>query len=374
MRRLGRASSNRRWLLSVVVLVVAALALSACGEDDDEGGGGGGPRQTIDAATLDGIESGNLDLTLAVDVPGKKGGDFDLTVSGPFEGGEEGELPRLDFDASAKGSAGGEELDFEGGLVLLPSTAFVNYEGVEYEVDPTTYSFVEPLLNPASAPGQGGEGSESRCEEAVGELPVGSFVDGLRGGETVDVEGTETTKVSGDLDVAGALDVLLDLSEEPACRAQLAVAGDLPPRKEIEAARDEIETGIKEGRVDVYVGEDDIVRRITANLEIEPGRRSGSGPGRATVHIGLTLSEVNEEQEISAPADAKPLNDLFLKLGINPLELLDALEGEGLGDLLEGIGGAATGGGSAAKQQRYLRCLGEARTPVDLQRCARLAS
>ncbi|HEX5763641.1 MAG TPA: hypothetical protein VFY04_11050 [Solirubrobacterales bacterium] len=350
----------------LLATLVAALALSACGEG---GGSGGEPRETIDSATLEGIESGNLDLSLAVDVPGKEGGDFDLQISGPFRGGGDGELPELDFDATAKGTAGGEEIDFEGGLVLLPNTAFVNYEGTEYEVDPTTYSFIEPILNPAA---QGQARSEGRCEEAVGELEVSRFIDNLRGGDGTDVEGTDTTKVSGDLDVSGALDALLDLSEEPACKAQTAAAGELPARKEVEAARDEIEAGVKEARIEVYVGEDDIVRQISAVLEIEPRRGSGSGPRRASIDFELKLSGVNEEQDIAAPQGAKPLNDLFLRLGINPLELLGLLEGEGLGEIIDGIGSAAGGGSGGVSQQQYLKCLGEVSSPTDVQKCLRL--
>lgn len=361
--------TSRPRLVSALAALVLATGFVACG---DGGSGGGDPRETIESATLDGIESGHLDLTLAVDAPGKEGGDFDLSLSGPFRSGGKGELPELDFDATVQGSLGGEELDFDGGLVLLPGTAYVNYEGVEYEVDSTSYGVIEPILDPVA---QGQSGANVRCEEAVGELPVGTFVDNLRGGEGVEVEGTDTTKVSGDLDVPGALDALLDLSEEPACKAQASAAGELPSRKEVEAAQDEIEAGLKGARIDVYVGEDDIVRQISAALEVEPRQRSTSGPQRASIDFELKLSGVNEEQEIAAPKNPKLLNDLFLKLGINPLELLGLLEGEGLVELIEDLGSAATGDGSGrADQQQYVKCLSEASTPVDLQRCSRLAS
>lgn len=362
---------SRLRLVSVLAALVAAIALTACGEG---GGGGGDPRSTIDSATLRGIDSGKLDLSLAVDVPGREGGDFQLQLSGPFQGGEGGDLPRLDLDATAKGSAGGERLDFEGGIVLLTDSAYVNYKGVEYEVDQTSFSIIEPILNPRAGAGQGESEASIGCQEAVGDLRVSSFVDRLAGGEGVDVEGTDTTKVSGDLDVAGALDAILGLADDPACKSQLSTAGELPSRGEVEAAQEEVEEGLKRAHVDVYVGEDDIVRRIAAQLEIEPPQRSGGGPGRANVDFDLTLSEVNEEQEISAPKNAKPLNDLFLKLGVNPLELLGLLEGGGLAELIEEVGSAATDAGSGrADQRRYLKCLGEASTPLDLQKCTRLS-
>jgi len=89
---------------------------------------------------------------------------------------------------------------------------------------------------------------------------------------------------------------------------------------------------------------------------------------------------VNEEQEISTPDNAKPLNDLFQKLGVNPIELLQGVQGgEGLGGLLEGLGGStgaelpgledSMGGGGG--QDEYLKCIQSASTPVDLQNCTK---
>ena len=55
--------------------------------------------------------------------------------------------------AGAKGSAKGEDIDFEGGLTLLSDRAYVNYEGTEYEVDPTTFGFVKSGFEQASSRG-----------------------------------------------------------------------------------------------------------------------------------------------------------------------------------------------------------------------------
>jgi hypothetical protein len=289
------------------------------------------------------------------------------------------------------GSFDDEEVKFDGGLVLLPNSAYVNYEGTDYEVDPTTFSFVESALEQAQR--QGGAGGDpadvTACQEAASKLEVGNFVDGLSDDGGADVGGTSTTKVSGDLDVSGAIDALVELAEDPACSAQIGAAGALPSESEVEEAKSQVGEAVKTAHIDVYVGEDDIVRQVSAQLAIDPPKGSGKGPQTAEIEFELKLTEVNEEQEISAPDGAKPLNDLFLKLGVNPIELLELLQGEGgaggLGGLLEGLGAAAdnsgadsnsrggSGSGSAGGgQQAYLKCLGEARTPVDLQNCAKL--
>jgi hypothetical protein len=332
--------SRQRFPIALVVLIGLASALVACGDS-----GSDDPKTVINEATLQGIESGVLDLSLAVDAKGKEGGDLDLTLSGPFEEGGGGgvDLPQLDLTAKANGSVNGERIDFDGGLVLLPSSAYVNYKGVDYEVDPSTYGFVESYVEPQSVEGapQGESTGLTACQETVGELKPADFTDKLKDGGEVDVGGTSTTKVSGELDVASAIDSLIELTEDPACEAQLRGARQLPSASELKEAKGEIQTAVRSAKVDVYVGDDDIVRRISAQIEIEPKKGTGKGPRSADVDFDLQLTEVNEEQEIAAPQGAKPLSDLFLRLGVNPLELLGLLQGEGdPTELLERIGGA----------------------------------
>jgi hypothetical protein len=371
--------SRLRSAFTLAVLIALATALAACGDEGNGGGGGGNAQSVLDRATLKGVESGVVDLSLALDAQGEEGGDADLSLSGPFQGAtEKGEKPQFDLEAKVDGSFGDESIDFEGGLVLLPNSAYVSYEGTEYEVDPTTFSFVESALEQAQREAGGEGGSTTACQEAAAELEIGNFVDDLSEDGDADVGGTSTTKVSGDLDVAEAIDSLVELAEDPACSAQVGAAGQLPSRSEIDEAKDEIEQAVKTAHIDVYVGDDDIVRQISAQVEIEPeGGSGGEGLQSIAMELELKLTEVNEEQEISAPDGAKPLNDLFLKLGVNPIELLGLLQGEGgqpdLGNLLEGLGAAAGGGSGGGNQQAYLECLGKARTPVDLQDCDRLA-
>lgn len=382
--------SRVRFLFALAATVVLATAFAACG-----GGGGGGssekPQTVVDNATLKGVESGNLELSLSVNAKGKEGGNLDVSLSGPFQGEGGGKLPQLDMKASAKGSINGEDVNFDGGLVLLPNSAYVEYKGVSYEVDPTTFSFVKQAIKQAQQQAGAKEGAEgtNACQEAAEDVKFSDFMENLSNEGGADVGGTETTKVSGDLNVSGAVDTVVKLAEEPACAAQLG-ASPLPPPSELGKAKGEIDKALKSAHVDVYVGEDHIVRRVTAQLTIEPPK-SGEGPESVELELDVSLTGVNEEQKIEAPSGAKPLQDLFLKLGVNPIELLGGEGGTGgLGSLLEGLGGAggSSGGGSSsggsaeaegegsaggsAGQQAYLECIQGAKTPVDLQKCARL--
>jgi hypothetical protein len=336
--------SRLRFFLSFAAVVALATAFAACGGGSSDKSGES-PQKVVDEATLQGVDSGRLDLSLGVKAAGEQGGNIDASLSGPFQSGGKGKFPQLDLTAKANGKVNGQDLNFEGGLTLLPNSAYVGYQGTEYEVDPTTFSFVESALKQAQQ--QGGAEGESpgvtACQEEAGKLKVADFVENLGNEGSADVDGTTTTKVSGDLNVAGAIDALVELAEGPACSAQLGAVGPLPSKSEIEQARNEVKSALKTAHADLYVGDDNIVRRIAAQLKIEP-KNTGSGPKSVEIDLDLKLTEVNEEQQISAPGKAKPLNDLFLKLGINPVELLGLLNGEGggegIGSLLEGLGEA----------------------------------
>jgi hypothetical protein len=367
--------SRVRIFALVASLAALSIAFAACGSG---GGGGEDPQSVIEDATLQGVESGNLDLKLDVKSEGKKGGNLSVSLSGPFQAGGKESLPQLAMTAKANGSAEGKPVDFEGGLTLLSDRAFVEYKGTEYEVDPTTFGFVKSGFEQAQQQG-GEEGSEiTACQEAATGLKVGDFVDNLKNEGSADVEGTSTTKVSGDLNSGSAVDAIIKLTENPACSAQLEAAGPLP-LSELKSAKGELSKAIKKAHADVYVGDDNIIRKVATQLSVEMEGET------VEIALELSLGEVNEEQEISAPANAQPLEGLFQKLGINPIELLEGLNGgeEGLGNLLEGLTGGggqtsegagiegAPSGGSGG-QQAYLECLQGIETPTDLQKCANL--
>jgi hypothetical protein len=370
-----------RFRLFALLAAIAALAIAfaACGGSSKSSED---PQKVIDNASLEGVKSGNLDLSLGVKSEGEEGGDLNVALSGPFQSGTAGNLPQFALEGKAKGTVSGEDIDFEGGLTLLSDRAYVNYKGTEYEVDPTTFGFVKSGFEQAEQEGgsEGNSADVTACQEAATGLKVADFVDNLTNEGSAEVDGTDTTKISGDLNTGAAIDALIKLTENPACSAQLEAAGPLPIG-ELEKAKGELTTAVKTAHVDVYVGDDNIIRKIAAELTIEP---KGTKKEKVEVEFELSLSGVNEEQKISAPSGAKPLQGLFLKLGINPIELLEAgSSGEGLGSLLEGItgggsssssgeGSSSEGSGGSGGQQAYLNCIKGAKTPADLQNCASL--
>lgn len=363
-----------RILALFAALVAVASVFAACGgSSSDSGDSNEDPQKVVENAGLEGVKSGKLDLSLHVTSEGKEGGDVEVKLSGPFEAGVKGELPQLEMSAEASGSAMGEDLDFEGGLTVLTDRAFVDYKGSAYEIDPTTFGFIKSAVEQA----QQQEGSESgdvtACQKAAEGIKFSQFAEELVNEGSVDVDGTSTTKVSGDVDVSGGIDAVIQLTEDPACSSQLEAAGPLP-LDELEEAKGELSKAVKNAHIDLYVGDDDIVRKVAVELTIQP---PGAADEKVELEMELSLAEVNEEQSFSAPSDAKPLEALFKDAGINPREIGKILEG-GLGGLLDEVGGgsgsSSFGGssGDSAARQEYTECLQGADTPADLQKCASL--
>jgi len=369
--------SRFRIFALLATLAILATVFAACGGGSDSSNEDADT--VVESATLEGVKSGEIDLSLHVKAEGDEGGEVDVSLSGPFQGaGGKEQLPELQMNAKASGEAEGDSFDFDGGLMLLSDRAFISYEGDDYEVDPTTFGFLRSSFEQAQQQGGSESTDVTACQKAAEGIKFSQFMDNLKNEGGADVDGTSTTKVSGDLNASGAIDTVIKLTEDPACASQLEAAGQLPV-DELEAARGEVSSALKKAHIDLYVGDDEIIRKVDAEATIEPKDAPGE---KVELELELTLSGVNEDQTISAPSGAKPLEDLFKKVGVDPLELLEAgSSGGGIGGLLEGIGsssggsageGSSSAGGSAADQKAYVQCLQGAESAADIQSCASL--
>lgn len=370
--------------IRILALFAALLALAgtfaACGSSGSDSSNED-PQKVVEEASLEGAKSGELDLSMHVKAEGDEGGEFDVDLSGPFEAGAKNELPQLEMTAAVDGTARGENVDFEGKLTMLTDRAFVEYEGTSYEVDPTTFGFLKASFEQAQQQG-GSEADLTACQKAAEGIKFTQFVQNLENEGSEDVGGTTATKISGDLKVSSAIDAVIQLTEDPACSSQLEAVGPLP-LSELEEAKAELAKSVKRSHVEIAVGDDHIIRKFAVELGIEPPKAKGEA---VELELELSLSGVNDEQSFDSPSDAKPIEGLFKKLDVNPLELLEAGKSGGLNGLLEGITGGSLGGGSssggsssdsseaggAQAQKAYVQCLQKAKTSADLQKCASL--
>lgn len=312
--------SRIRVPLILAALCIAAVALTACG------GGSKDPQQVLESASFEGIESAAFDGALEIESKGSQGGHLDVSFSGRAQA-EEG----VEVTAKVGGSARGKPVDLEGGLTLFSDRAFVNYRGVEYEVDPNNYGIAKPLFFPALAEKSGAEIRE--CRRAASGIEVGGLLENLSNDGSVEVDGAKTTEISGELDVAAAVEAFVGFAEEPACSTQFEALSPFALYK-VHLLGEELVASAEKSTVHVYVGDDGIIRKFSAELRGVPG----AGQAPVTVNIELTLSEVNEEQKINAPAHAKPIFTLLGKLGVSPFEFLSwSRGGEGVRKLGESV-------------------------------------
>jgi hypothetical protein len=343
--------------LSLIVLLAAlGLTLAACGGDD---GGEEDPREVLEQtfSNDDPIEKGEIELQVEI---AAEGGDQPGTLEGRFGGPfsvPEGKVPEFDLDVDIE--AGGEqgEFTFEGGLASDGTSGFVNFQGTDYVVpqellDQFASSFIQLQ--------ERGEGSQgSRCSlERLG-ISALDWITDLENEGTEDVEGVETTHIAGRGDTAA---LVADLEEIAGCqRANIPVDA---------SQLDQLEETVESAEVDVYTGVDDRrLRRLSASFDLAPAPDTPGAPDSVAVDLVVTLSELDQEQTIEAPADAQPLRSLLEQLGIDPESI------GGKGALRGGLGGLPQAGGPPAEPSddasaAYLQCLQRARGPEAVQACA----
>lgn len=362
---------HRIRLISILAIaMLAALVLAAC---SDDGGGDEDPQELLQAtfSNDDKISSGVFDLSLDVTTEGgDDAGTFEGSLGGPFQS-EEGAFPQ--FDLSAEANLDSESQDFNGsaGITSAGGAAFVSFQDSDYEVpqelfDQFTSSFVQLQEQNEEQAGEGGNFLSS-----LGIDPTGWLTDLENEGEE-DVEGTETVKVTGEADVPGLVEDLKKIAENAPQAAQRVTPEQL-------AQLDELVDVIENADFSIYTGaDDDLLRKIEGTMDLQPAEGEGASES-VSLEFSLTLSELNEPQEIAAPANPQPLQGLLEQFGI---------DAGSLGDL----GGAVGGGGSGASEpsgtlpeaggspqppsgdasQAYLECLQNAQGAAAVQQCAEL--
>jgi hypothetical protein len=323
--------------LAVVALLGAGL-VAGCGGDDE--GGDEDPQQVLDETFSNdqAINSGVFDLSLGISAEGEEGGSFDASLGGPFQGDEDatGEFPQFDLTASLTGEGGGESIDFEGGLIATSDQAFVSYQGTNYEVPQEFFDQIKQLSERAAAQSEEQQGQDSSAVfDRLGIDPSNWLTEPTNEGNE-DVEGTDTIHIHADADVPAIVEDITSIAEQTGAGA----TGTIDPDELAE-----VEDAIDEASIDVYTGaEDNILRRLALTLGVTPPEGDTSGVDSADVEFSLTFSEVNEEQTIEAPSDARSFSDLESEIGLPPGTLESGLSG-GLGGGPGGLGGGSLGGG-----------------------------
>jgi hypothetical protein len=342
-----------------MLLALLALALVACGGDDgDEASSSTDVNQLLEQ-TFSGdkrIDSGKVDLAVRVETQGgDEPGTVSLDLDGPFQSEGEGRLPRFRLDVSFEG--GGQSVT--AGATSTGDQGFVSYQGTDYALSGPVFQQFKAAYEQAQKQGAQQQGQSLAT---LGIDPRKWLTDARNAGEA-DVGDTETIKITGGVDVPRLLD---DVNAALERLRSLGVEGseDLPERLSEEQMQQATEA-IDNLSVEIYTGkEDKILRRLVVALDLTAPEGSDTGGATsAAVKLDLQLLDVNEDQEIEAPQDARPFE-----------ELAESLRGLGLPfGGAPGSGSGAGGGTSRQNLEKFSRCVQDAGNNTAKQReCSKL--
>jgi len=336
--------------LAVLALAVflAGLALVGCGGSGDAADGNTDVNELLrDTFSGDNeISSGRLDA--AVDV--KADSTAAIKLSGPFQSTGEGKLPKLALEASFEGD--GQSLT--GGVTSTGDQGFVSFGGTSYEIaGPVFQQFKAGYEESAK---QGTQKDQSLA--SLGMDPRRWLTNARNAGEAK-VGDTDTVKITGDVDVPKLLD---DVNRALGRIRSLGVQGaDRLPEQLTDAERKQVADAVEDLGVEIYTGADD---RILRRMVIALRARGEQASQTADVRFDLQLLDVNEDQDIEAPGDAKPFEELVKKL-----------QSMGLGNLGALGAGAGDGGGASdqANVEKYSQCIQDAQgDDAKIRKCADL--
>jgi hypothetical protein len=352
---------------AVLLPLLAALALvvAACGGGDSDDGAS--PTTDVNellTQTFTGskeVKSGILDLTMKLEAKGggsQLDGPVSIRLAGPFQAEDGGKLPKFKLDAAFEGA--GQSI--QAGATSTGDKGFLSFQGTDYAVDNQVFQQFKAGFEQAQK--QGADGGQQSFA-SLGMDPRKWLTSPRNEGEAK-VGDDDTIKITGGIDVARLLDDVNNALEQ-ASSLGLGSSGQVP-EKLTERQKRQVTKAVKDPRVEIYTGKDDkIMRRMVVNLGVDDKASKTTG----TVLFDVSIQDLNEDQDIAEPADAKPFGDLLGQLGGL------GLGGSGAGGS-SGSGGAAappSGAGSSEDLEKFSKCLTEAgEDAAKARKCADLLS
>jgi len=303
-----------RGLVVFALFLSVAAALGACG------GGGGGEESTVSAAAspqelaefagFHGVESGELEVALEIDRYKKpRPEEINMRILGSFMGAGEENPPPLDMAIESRGDLGGRSVDFLSGPLWLPGKLVLNFDGKVYEPPEGTFEELKSKLEDAQD--EEGAGNAGACLEAAGDFNVTGILRNvtLEGkGETLD--GEPIKMVTADLDLPAAIDELIEMSEEPACSAQLEAVG-LPPATQLEELKKQLKHSVLSAPVTLGVDKNGVVRYLKVLVNVELRHEE-----ELEVELVVRLNKVNEVTELAEAHGYSPFPALLKQFGL----------------------------------------------------------
>ena len=347
----------------VSLLAAVALAVAACGGDSEDQASSSSDVNDLLTKTFTGskqVKSGNLDVKLKLEAQGGESqldGPVNIALAGPFQAQEGGKLPKFHLEAAFDGA--GQSI--KAGATSTGEKGFLSFQGTDYAVDNQVFQQFKAGFEQAQKQGSSGD---QQSFASLGMDPRKWLTDPKNEGDAK-VGDDDTIKITGGVDVAKLLDDVNNALEK-ASALGLGSGGQVP-EKLTEQQKREVVEGVKDPRVEIYTGKDDtILRRMVVNFAVDDKSSNTTG----SVAFDISITDLNEDQDIAEPADAKPFSDLLGQLG--GLGIGGGAAGSGSGS---GGATAPSGGGSSEDLDKFSKCLNEAGDDADKARkCADLLS
>jgi len=343
-------------LLSLLLALVFGVA--ACGGGSDDEVSSSTDVNELLTQTFTGskeVKSGNLDLSLKIEAQGGDSqvqGPVSISLTGPFQAQDQGKLPKFKLDAAFEGA--GQSI--KAGATSTGDKGYLSFQGTDYVVEDQVFEQFKAGFEQAQKQGS----DQKQSFASLGMDPRKWLTNPKNEGDSK-VGDDDTIKITGGIDVSKLLD---DVNNALGKASALGLGGaGQVPEKLTEQQKRAVVDAVKDPRVEIYTGkEDTILRRLVVNLGIDD-KASGSN---GTVGFDVSITGLNEEQDIAEPADAKPFKDLLGQLG-----------GLGLGGgLQQGQGSGGSGSGSSSQDlEKFSQCITEAGDDVERARkCSDLLS
>jgi hypothetical protein len=340
--------------LLVLLVAAAALAATACG------GGGKSASSSTDVNALlkdtfsggdKAIKSGKIALSLHVQTQGGTNSrPIDISISGPFESQGSGKLPKLAL--KAKLSAAGASYD--AGITSTGDKGFVNFGGSDYVVSDAVFAQLKQGYEKAQSDAAKNKGTSFGT---LGIDPRRWLKNPRNAGETK-VGNDDAIRITGEVDVPKLLD---DVNTAIERTRSLGIQGTGSlPQKLTPKQRQQATDAIKKLAVEIDTGKDDrILRRMVVDLDVAaPAGTTTAGAQSATIKLDLQFTDVNQSQDISTPANPKPLDQLLGQLG--SLGLGAGASGSGSSGASGSSGTSGSGAASSANLEKYSKCIQDA--------------
>jgi hypothetical protein len=330
----------------VLLLSLSVALIAGCGDTQVEPASSSTDVNTLLRDTfrnLDQVGSANVSAKLAVDGAGESA---NASLSGPFQSQGKGKLPKVQLAAKLDG--GGQS--FTAGVTWLGDKGYVNLQGVDYEVS--------GLVAKQFAAGYEEAAKQQKNGSDTALLLGVDFSKWLKNGRNegdAKVGDTDTIKLTGEADVA---QVIADVQRIAQKAGSLNIPGTQDvPTKLTPQQEQEIVAAVKKFAIEVYTGKEDrILRKLVVNADLQ------DPASKQTSHVvfDLTLNGVGEDQDFTAPKNAKPFS-----------ELLKAAKG--FSSFGTTTSGGATAGASKDSLDAYAKCIGDAQGDTSkMQKCADL--